>query len=99
MLIEELTRVARWEKYDGRAKSFVKCDPPTLVARVLAALGAAAGVGRADPARRCGPMARYSLNPLRPRYAPVLYAGPRVADATHSGEAKPSRCQTGPKNS
>jgi hypothetical protein len=37
MLIEELTRVARWEKYDGRAKSFVKCDPPTLVARVLAA--------------------------------------------------------------
>jgi putative DNA primase/helicase len=36
-LIEELTRVALWQKYDGRAKSFVKCDPPSLVARVLAA--------------------------------------------------------------
>jgi hypothetical protein len=42
MLIEKLTRVARWEKYDGRAKSFVKCDPPILVARVLTLPDAAA---------------------------------------------------------
>jgi putative DNA primase/helicase len=36
-LIEELTRVATWEKYDARSKDWLQCDPPSLVAKVLAA--------------------------------------------------------------
>jgi putative DNA primase/helicase len=36
-LLEELQRVATWEHYDARSKSWVTINPPTIIARVLAA--------------------------------------------------------------
>ena len=35
-LIEELTRVSDWQRFDARSKDWVAIDPPGLVARVLA---------------------------------------------------------------
>jgi len=34
-LVDHLCRVARWEKYDGRAKSWLRADPPEKIAATI----------------------------------------------------------------
>lgn len=44
VLVERLATVAAWEKYDGRAKDWTPCDPPTSLAASICARGDWPGV-------------------------------------------------------
>jgi putative DNA primase/helicase len=101
-LIEELTRVASWEKYDARTGRFVKCDPPPLVAKVLAArqgrwrLRPVSGVLTCPTLRPDGSLLAEPGfdHATRLYYLPLVSSGPRSRHYVH-GSVQPSEPTSG----